>query len=105
MELLSIALTGADASRDDKPWKNGAFFIAIDPTAIRPLDDFRAAAEAVTARAKGVPAAPGSDGVRIPGEPEQANRAERRRAGIPIAEATWAAIRDTARTVGARIDA
>src|SRR3712207_369239 len=105
MELLSIALTGADASRDDKPWKNGAFFIAIDPTAIRPLDEFRAAAETVTTRARGVPAAPGSDGVKVPGEPEHANRAERRRDGIPIAEATWEAIHDTARSVGTTIDA
>ena len=105
IELLSIALTGADAGRDDKRWKNGAFFIAIDPTAIRPLDEFRAAADAVTARAKGVPAAPGSDGVKIPGEPEYGSRAERRRAGIPIAEATWDAIQDTARSVGATIDA
>ena len=105
IELLSIALTGADASRDDKPWKNGAFFIAIDPTAIRPLDEFRAAADVVTARVKGVPTAPGSDGVKIPGEPEHGNRAERSRDGIPIAEATWDAIRDTARAAGATIDA
>jgi hydroxycarboxylate dehydrogenase B len=104
VELLSVALTGGDAPAD-KPWKNGAFFIAIDPTAIRPMEEFTGAAGALVERVKGVPAAPGSPGVTIPGEPEQRSRAERGRAGIQIAESTWEAIRETARSLGASVGA
>ena len=38
------------------------------------------------------PAAPGSDGVRIAGEPEREARARREREGIAIDEQTWAEI-------------
>src|SRR5688572_13252296 len=55
VELMSIALTGDDTSPGDNGWYNGAFFIAIDPTAFRPLDEFKAAAGAICDRVTGVP--------------------------------------------------
>jgi LDH2 family malate/lactate/ureidoglycolate dehydrogenase len=105
VELLSIALTGADKAQGDNGWYNGAWFIAIDPTAFRPLDEFTAAAGAICDRATGVPPAPGSSGVLIPGQPEDRNRHQRLQHGIELAESTWEAIQETARSVGASVPA
>jgi LDH2 family malate/lactate/ureidoglycolate dehydrogenase len=103
VELLSIALTGADTAVGENGRYNGGFFIAIDPTATRPLDAFTAAAGAICDRAANVPPAPGSSGVLIPGQPEDRNRQQRREDGIELAESTWEAIQATAREVGATI--
>ncbi len=105
VELLSIALTGADAVRDERGRVNGAVFLAIDPAAVRPLDEFGQVAAQINARVTGVPAAPGSDGVLIPGQPEARSRLARQQEGIPIAESTWDAIRAAGEQVGARITA
>jgi LDH2 family malate/lactate/ureidoglycolate dehydrogenase len=84
VELLSVALTGADAAPDEAGRRNGALFLAIDPTAVRPLDEFKQAAARIHARVTGVPPALGSDGVLIPGQPEARSREIRRRDGIPL---------------------
>ena len=105
VEMLSIALTGADTAVGDNGRYNGGFFIAIDPTAFRPLDSFTAAAGAICDRAASVPPAPGSSGVLIPGQPEDRNRQQRLEHGIELAESTWEAIRETARAVGAPVPA
>ncbi|MBA2447824.1 MAG: Ldh family oxidoreductase [Chloroflexi bacterium] len=103
VELLSVALTGADAARDDKGRRNGAVFLAIDPSAVRPLDEFRRAATEINARVTGVPPAPGFDSVLIPGEVEARSREVRRTEGIPVAESTWEAIQAAGQSVGAHI--
>jgi hydroxycarboxylate dehydrogenase B len=103
VELLSIALTGADRAVGDGDRYNGGFFIAIDPTAFRPLDEFKSAASAILDRVTAVPPAPGSSGVLIPGQPEDRNRLHRQEHGIELAESTWEAIQETARTVGAAV--
>ena len=104
VELLSIALTGADAATDERGRRNGALFLAIDPAAVRPMDEFLEAVAGISARVTGVPPAPGSAGVLIPGEPEARSREARRREGIPIAESTWEAIQAAAQAVGAHVD-
>jgi hydroxycarboxylate dehydrogenase B len=103
IELLSIALTGAEVPPDERGRKNGAFFLAIDPAAIRSLADFVAEATAICERVTGVPSAPGSPGVLVPGEPEDTTRRRRQADGIEIAESTWEQIHETARQVGASI--
>ena len=105
VEMLSIALSGADTAPSSDGRYNGAFFIAIDPGATRPTDDFVAAAGAICDRAANVPPAPGSAGVLIPGQPEDRTRRQRLRDGIELAESTWEAIQETARAVGATISA
>ena len=105
VELLSIALTGADTAKAENGWYNGAFFIAIDPTSFRPLDEFTAAAGAICDRVTDVPAAPGSAGVLIPGQPEDRNRQQRLSGGIELAESTWEAIQATATSLGATVPA
>lgn len=103
VELMSIAMSGADTAPGDNGRYNGAFFIAIDPTAFRPLDQFTAAAGAICERVTSVPPAPGSAGVLIPGQPEDRNRQHRLAHGIELAESTWEAILNTARSVGASV--
>jgi LDH2 family malate/lactate/ureidoglycolate dehydrogenase len=105
VEILSIALSGADTMKGDGDRYNGGFFLAIDPSAFRPLGEFAAAASAICDRAASVPPAPGSAGVLIPGQPEERNRQQRRANGVELAEATWEAIQETARSVGATIPA
>jgi uncharacterized oxidoreductase len=105
VEMLSIALSGADAVPSTDGRYNGAFFIAIDPGAIRPTDDFMAVAGAICDRVASVPPAPGSAGVLIPGQPEDRNRRHRLEHGVELAESTWEAIQETARSVGATITA
>jgi LDH2 family malate/lactate/ureidoglycolate dehydrogenase len=105
IEMLSIALTGADAVDDDRNRKNGGFFLAIDPTAIRPMEEFLAEAERFCDRVTGVPAAPGFGSVLIPGQPEERTRQQRREHGIEIAESTWEVIQETARELGATLPA
>jgi hydroxycarboxylate dehydrogenase B len=105
VEMLSIALTGADAAPHEGGRFNGAVFLAIDPSALRPLDDFVGAVEAINDRVAGVPPAPGSDGVLIPGQPEERSRERRLREGIPLPDATWQAIQETARELGVQIEA
>lgn len=100
VELLSVALSGADATPHVTGHKNGATFLAIDPAVFRPRAEFEAAARAILDRMKAVPPAPGFEEVLVPGEPEVRSRAERERDGIPVAEATWEAIQATAHRLG-----
>ena len=103
VELLSVALTGADKVPDEHGRFNGAVFLAIDPTAVRPLEEFVQTAERINARVAGAQPAPDSDGVLIPGQPEARSREARQKDGIPVAETTWQAIQAAATSVGARL--
>lgn len=105
IEMLSIALPGADEAPDARNGKNGGFFLAIDPSAIRSAEAFAAEAAAICDRVTSVPPAPGSSGVIVPGQPEQRNREQRQREGVELAEATWEAIQQSASELGATIPA
>lgn len=99
VELLGAALTpGERYNREGHT--GGAVIIAVDAAAFRPLDEFEASAAKSIAAVKAIPPAPGFSEVLVPGEPEQRSKAERLKNGIPVAEATWEAIRDVARGLG-----
>ena len=49
------------------------------------------------------PAAPGSEGVVLAGEPERAARVQRRHEGVRVDEATWQEIVTAAGKVGVRV--
>jgi LDH2 family malate/lactate/ureidoglycolate dehydrogenase len=98
VDLLSVALTGADA-RGEAGRANGAFFLAIDAAAFRSREEYFETAERTVRRIKAVPPAPGFSEVLLPGEPEARSRAERS-AGIPVPEGTWSAIEATAARLG-----
>ncbi|MGI8423860.1 MAG: Ldh family oxidoreductase [Chloroflexota bacterium] len=70
----------------------GALVIVIDPSAFGDPDAYAAGVGRVTAAVRRVPAAPGSQGVLAPGDPEARTRAQRQRDGISLAGDTWDAI-------------
>ena len=92
-ELLGGALTGtgtwhqpADSRRSVV---NGMLTILIDPHKLGTSASFEQEALAFVDWLKQSPPAPGSDGVRIAGEPERAARVTREREGISIDDTTW----------------
>ncbi|CAN5723675.1 Ldh family oxidoreductase [soil metagenome] len=110
VEMLGRVLTGADEYAQEGRGgpvygRSGTFIIALDPGMFRPNDDYRAEVDRSLDRIKRVKPAPGFNEVLVPGEPELRARAQREREGIPIAEATWSAIRATASELGVDVDA
>ena len=104
-ELLGGALTGsgtwhrpADTAR---AVVNGMLTILIDPEKLGTQASFEREALAFVDWLKQSPPAPGSDGVRIAGEPEREARARREREGIAIDDTTWAEIVAAGEKVGA----
>jgi hydroxycarboxylate dehydrogenase B len=103
VELLSVALTGADDMDAQRPV--GSLFLCIDVEAFRPAAGFQAYAEALRERMVSAPPAEGFAEVLMPGDPEERARAERQEAGIPVPDATWEAIHQAARHVGISLGA
>ena len=99
-ELLGGSLTGGGATGENPVFANGMLSFYIDPTKIDPEGFFPKDMARYTAFVKGTnPATPGKD-VLLPGEPEEAMRAERRRNGVPLPVDTWDAICAAARRIG-----
>ncbi|WP_137890712.1 malate/lactate/ureidoglycolate dehydrogenase [Ramlibacter sp. 2FC] len=95
-ELLGGALTGGgtwhrapDAAR---AVINGMLSIVIDPVKLGTQAAFEQEARAFVDWLQQGPAAPGTDRVRVAGEPEREARAQRERDGIVIDDQTWAEI-------------
>ncbi len=100
-ELLAGAFTGSGcAGPEVRQVANGmlSFYLSVQAfddghgvgAMVRDYVDFVKASR---------PTAPGGE-VLVPGEPERRREAERRRDGIPLSDAAWAAILETARGVG-----
>lgn len=95
-ELLGGALTGggtwhrpADAKRSVF---NGMFTIVVDPKKLGTQAAFEGEALAFVEWLQQSPAAPGSAGVLLAGEPERQARRQREAEGIAIDDQTWAEI-------------
>ena len=99
VELLSLALTGALPHKLG-PFASGAFFLCVDPAAFGTREGYAEAAGELTARIKGIRPAPGFEEVLLPGEPEHRSR-QARAAGVPVDDATWQALEQVRREVGA----
>jgi uncharacterized oxidoreductase len=107
-ELIGGALTGTGATDPARRFANGMFSIYVDATVIDPGAFFPGEVARYVDFVKS--SRPVTDGgeVLVPGEPETRMRAERLAKGVPLPQATWASIVETARTVGldaARVDA
>lgn len=103
-ELLSNVFTASDAHPGPgRP--GGVFILAMHAATFRPLADFQQAADRLAERLKAVPPAPGFEEVLLPGEPELRTKERRQREGIPVPEATWQAIADTAASLGVDVAA
>jgi hydroxycarboxylate dehydrogenase B len=81
---------------------NGMLTILIDPAKLGTQASFEQEAGAFISWLQAGPAAPGTDRVRIAGEPEREARARRSQDGIVIDDTTWAEIEAAAGKVNAR---
>jgi LDH2 family malate/lactate/ureidoglycolate dehydrogenase len=72
-----------------KPVRVSQMYLAIDVAHFMPLDEFTARVEQLVHIMKSTPPAPGYEEVLVAGDPEWRTEAERRQAGIPIAEGNW----------------
>jgi len=108
-ELLGGALTGGGTwhrpADDRRAVLNGMLSVLISPELLGTQSTFEAEAQAFVHWLRQSPAAPGSAGVQLPGEPERQARAARLAQGIEIDDATWAEIEAAAGKVGVRLAA
>lgn len=106
-ELLGGALSGSGTWHREADSKraviNGMLTIIIDPKALGVQAGFAQETLAFIDWLRKSPPAPGTEGVRLAGEPERAARAQRRREGIQVDDATWNEIVAAAGKVGARV--
>ncbi|GBD16476.1 L-lactate dehydrogenase [bacterium HR26] len=101
VEILAALLPGLGFGVDPRGRHNdGAFMLVIDPSAFRPLDEFKAEIAAFVRYLKATPPAEGFSEVLYPGEPEYQAEQQRRRAGIPIEDSTWSQLLATAARYG-----
>jgi uncharacterized oxidoreductase len=95
-ELLGGALTGTGTwhqpADNRRSVINGMLTILIDPQKLGTRASFEDEALAFVDWLKESPPAPGSDAVRIAGDPEREARIKREREGIVIDDTTWAEI-------------
>jgi uncharacterized oxidoreductase len=79
---------------------NNMLSVILDPDAFGGRETYEAEAEAMLDYIRTTPPAQGVDRVRLPGDPERESAARRGAEGIPIDDATWAQIKDSALSVG-----
>ena len=100
-ELLGGALSGTGATDPKRGrFANGMLSFYIDPKVFDPTGFFPTDIARYVAFVKGSkPVTPDGE-ILVPGEPEARMRAKRLTEGVPLPDDTWAAIVETARSVG-----
>jgi LDH2 family malate/lactate/ureidoglycolate dehydrogenase len=111
-EILSACLSGARLSKDVPrgflrhgadtldSWDVGHLAVAIDIGATRPVADFIADVDDLSAAMRSLPPRPGFERVRLPGEPEEECVTRFRASGVPIAPTTFSSLLDLAAELG-----
>ncbi len=103
-EVFAGALTGARTIQPGHERHgsilNNMLSVVMDPAAFGDPSAIADEARAFARYVKASPPAPGVDEVLLPGEPEQAARAERRAAGVPVEAMTIDQIRAAGESVG-----
>lgn len=107
VHILAGTLVGASFSpirnrtqKPDEPNNIGHLMLALDPRAFRDLEGYTADMEGVVEVLRSTPAANPAEPVLIPGDPEDASRAERLTAGIPIPASLERHVRGIAERAG-----
>jgi LDH2 family malate/lactate/ureidoglycolate dehydrogenase len=107
-QILSSTLGGGSFSpirnrtqAKSDPDNIGHFFLALNPAAFRPLEDFRADLDAVIDVLRATRPAEADEPVRVPGDPEREARLERLQRGIPVPDTLRARIKAIAEAAGA----
>jgi len=105
-ELLGGALTGGGTWHREADHQrtvlNGMLTMLIDPVRLGTQAMFEQEALAFDDWLRQSPDAPGSDGVKLAGDPERAARADREQNGIWIDDATWAEIEASEKKLAGR---
>ncbi len=101
LALIIDAITGGLGSgcSYDNP-RYGHLFMAIDPSAFTPLQEFKARVGHLIKYVKASRTGPGVKEVFVPGEIELKTMEKRLREGIPIDDPDWKALLKTAKEVG-----
>jgi LDH2 family malate/lactate/ureidoglycolate dehydrogenase len=109
VHILGGALAGGSFSpirrrtqKPSDPDNIGHFFMAVDPGAFRPREDFLADIDDVIDILHGAKPADPAQPVLVAGDPERAARTERLAKGIPIPDSLAKSVREVAARAGAR---
>jgi uncharacterized oxidoreductase len=106
VDLLAGGLSMAGCCRADAPevpTGDGVLAMAIDISSFTPLEDFLHHVDGLVDHVKSSRLNPGYREILVPGEPESRAREDRVRNGVPVDEATWLQIEDTAAALGVPI--
>ncbi len=103
-EVLSSTLAGNSMTAAIPDGTNGFCIIMLDIAALTPVDEFRRLIGEMSGYVVSAQPARAADPVMMPGELEFRTMAERQANGIPIEEATWGAIRETAESLQVSIE-
>jgi uncharacterized oxidoreductase len=105
-DILAGALSGAGCSRPGVDRIGNSFLITvIDIAQMRDRGQFDEDVHNLVEYVKSSKLAPGVDEILVPGEPESRTQERRERDGIPIHEATWAALAEVAGKYGVAVHA
>jgi LDH2 family malate/lactate/ureidoglycolate dehydrogenase len=101
VETFAALLPGLGFGIDPQGRHNdGAFMLAMDPSAFMPLSEFKGQVEGFVKYLKETPPAEGFKEVLYPGEKEYYTEQQRRKEGIPIEDSTWKRISELAEQHG-----
>jgi LDH2 family malate/lactate/ureidoglycolate dehydrogenase len=104
MEVLAGALTGARVGREHtaevdtgpRPWDEGHFFLAIDPSLAMPIAEFKARIDRMICEVRETRSANGEAAFHAPGELAARRREEALRDGIQLPASIWRRLRECA---------
>lgn len=101
IELVGGGLSGAGFPLlPGYRWDQGTVLLATNISVFQPLESFNQMISEFKTRLKSVPRAPGVEEILLPGELEWKTKAKREREGVPIPEATWQRMGETAASLG-----
>jgi L-2-hydroxycarboxylate dehydrogenase (NAD+) len=107
VELFAGLLSGMGASykndyeqSGESPWNEGIFLMAVDVAKLRPVEEFKAAADELVRSLRAVPPAEGFERVIVPGEQEADKERRYGIEGVPIREEDWEGVLKIAARLG-----
>ncbi len=104
VELMARGIANIDHSLPGVEGYNGTLLIALNIPTLGSVEQFAAASARLSEQINGATPRAGVERVLLPGEPEELARAERRKNGIPIPDATWAEIAALAEGLGVDVN-
>jgi LDH2 family malate/lactate/ureidoglycolate dehydrogenase len=112
VELFAGLLSGMKPSylnvfppTPEQPSTIGHFLMAIDVSALMPVNEFKAKVDDLITTIKGSRLADGFDAIVLPGERAAKEEARRRREGVPIRDEEWREVIEIAREIRLDLDA